>query len=272
MKHLAVLLAAAVICCLAFSVVPASADTLHAPEDMFAYSDYLVISPEYNSSSDIWELWIMSYRIGSANRTGTPDTGLDQCVSACRIPTNDPDEAAGRIGILLGQAYEVEDMLEMEDIRYYMFYEFGKKCYLASPGGEFTTLSPVTEIEIHETRTTQRIFMRSYGTNPGFMLLCQLWQYSSRYGQIPVSVTKIYGFDDARPQSLYSGSSDDYCSNQEQLQRWCDSLIPETNSITSWDPVPLHGSTDIKYRKGGVEMCVGPCTDGLFITVDSNIR
>ena len=87
MKHLAVLLAAAVICCLAFSIVPASADTLHAPEDMFAYSDYLVISPEYNSSADIWELWIMSYRIGSANRTGTPDTGLDQCVSACRIPT-----------------------------------------------------------------------------------------------------------------------------------------------------------------------------------------
>ena len=186
-------------------------------------------------------------------------------MSESLLSLRNPASAASTISTFLGQPYELEDMMEIAGIRYYMFYDTLKKCYLAAPGGDLTEIAPVSSLEISDTREAQTMLLQSKGSRPSFMLLCQLWLYASRFNQKPTAVTKIYGFDTEKRQSLYSDNVSDYCSDQERLQRYCDTLIPAVSSISSSDTNQAHSMTYIDYRKGGMELRLSPETDGLSI-------
>ncbi len=269
MKRLVSALLAVLFCCSFFAVSPACADISHAKENLYAQSDYLVFSPEYSSARGNWELWVLAYKAGTSNRSGAANDELDKCVSASRLSLKNPAAAANTISTLIGQSYWLEDMMDFDDVRYYSFAGYGKKCYLASPGGELTSFSPVDSIEIMETRKDVTIALESRGSDPAFMLLCQFWLYSGRFSQIPSSVTKTYGMDSEQTQKLYSSNVYDYCSNQDKLQRYCDSLIPAVSSVSTKDRDKPHFMTDIYYRKGSTELCVSPMTDGLYVRLRS---
>ena len=269
MKRFVVVLLAVLFCCSIPAAGPARADIPHAAENMYAQADYLVFSPEYSDTRGRWEIWVLAYRTGAGNHSGSADDELDQCVSASLLPRNNSGAAAGTISAYMGTSYELEDMMDMEGIRYYMYYDFWKPCYLASPGGGLTSLAKIDMLEIHETRENQRILIGAKSYSPSFALLCQFWLYAGRFNQMPSSVTKTYGMDPEQSQPAYSNNVSDYCSNQEQLQRYCDSLIPAVNYVSSSDAAKPHSSTNIYYRKGGTEFCVSPSTDGIVIYLDS---
>lgn len=261
MKRFVTILMAVFFCCVSLSVSVAQADTAHVPENLNAWCDYLVFSPEYSSSAGCWELWLLAYQKSGS----TPDSEKDKCVSASRLSMSAPSADADRIAALMGNSYETEDMMADEGIRYYMFYEFSKPCYLVSPGGSLTTAAPINGLEFQEERNDCTVYLSSEGSSPGFMLLCQFWLYSGRYGQIPSVVIKKYGFDSEESQALYSTNPSDYCSNQEKLQRYCDSLIPVVSYTDSSSNDTSHSGTDIYYRKGGTTLHITPYTDGLAV-------
>lgn len=265
-KRIISVLLAVFICCSVLAAVPAQADLSHVSENLGARCDYLVFSPEYSSSKGRWEMWLLAYRKSGSS----PNDEKDQCVSASLLSMKNSASDANKIAALMGNSYEVEDMMDYDGVRYLMFYEFGKPCYLASPGGTLTTIAPLDALEFQEGRYDCTIYLSSRASNPGFMLLCQLWLYSGRFSQIPSSVTKRFGFDTNRIQSLYSGNPSDYCSNQEKLQRYCDSLIPVVSSVGSGDTDMRHSGTDIYYKKGGSELLVSPYTDGLAVLLTTN--
>ena len=261
MKRFVVVLMAVFFCCSFLVAGPVKADVSHVSENLNARCDYLVFSPEYSSSKKCCEMWLLAYR-----RSGsTANCEKDKCVSASLLSLKSPRTAAGKVATLLEHSYELEDMMDSDDVRYYMFYEFRKPCYLASPGGSLTTVSPINTVEFQESSTDCILSFISNGSNPGFMLLCQLWLYSSRFSQIPVSVSKIYGINTEKKQSLYSNNASDYCSNQEKLQKYCDSLIPVVSSAGSGDT--RHSDTKIYYRKGGTVLLVSPWKEGLFVSL-----
>ena len=262
------------VCCFAvFEVRPARADTYHVSENLYAASDYIVISPEYSDSKGQWELWVLSYKTGKNNHSGQANYELDQCVSASLLSVNNPPAAAGTISALFGELYYLEDMMEFEGIRYYEFMDFHKKCYLASPGGELTTGAPIDMIEIQDAKESKSFLFESKGSNPGFMLLCQLWRFSGQFGQIPSEVTKTYGMDTPQKQTLYSTRASDYCSNQDKLQRYCDSLIPEVSYVSSGDTSRKLFSSDLYYgRKNVLELCLSPTMDGLMLIFTAGQR
>lgn len=260
MKRIALFLLLAVFCCSAFS---AGADTAHVAEDLYAQSDYIVLSPEYSESKGLWELWALAYR--RAPGSGEDNTEKDRCVSASLLSMSNPAAAAGTLSVLLAWQYELEDMMEFDGIRYYMFLDFSKKCYLASPGGSLTTTSPVSVIEIHDTKQKKTVYMQAPGSDPAFMTLCQLWLYAGWYNQKPSSITKTYGMDPETEQPLYSNDVKDYCSNQDKLQQYCETLIPAVSYVSSGDTDKPHFSTDIYYRRGDTQVCVSPGMDSLVV-------
>lgn len=261
MKRFVIVLLAVCFCCSVLSAGPARADVSHVSENLNAKCDYLVLSPEYSSSRGCWELWLLAYRKSGSS----PDDEKDTCVSASLLSFKNPASAANKIATLSGSSYEEEDMMEYDGVRYLMFYELRKPCYLSSPGGTLTTVAPVNDFEFQEGRNDCTVYISSQSSSPGFMLLCQLWLYAGRFRQIPSSVVKTFGFDNKMSQSLYSNSVNDYCSNQEKLQRYCDSLIPVVTTVNSWDTDNKHSATDICYRKGNSTLTVCPLKDGLAI-------
>lgn len=264
MKKLMIILAAVLFGCSVLAAGSASADRAHAAENLYVAADYLVFSPEYSDTKGIWEMWVLAYQTGSGNHTGLPNDELDRCVSASLLPRSNSGAAAGTISALIGASYELEDMMDMDGIRYYMYYNLGRPSYLATPGGELTPQARIDMLEIHETRDNQRILVGAKCSNPSFALLCQLWLYAGRFSQKPSSVTKTSDYLTELEQPLYSGSVSDYCSNQEKLQRYCDSLMPPSAGSS--------GSTYVYYRKGGTELNVSPSSDGIIICLDSSPR
>ncbi len=258
MKKLMIILTAVLFGCSVLAAGSASADRAHAAENLYAAADYLVFSPEYSDTKGIWEMWVLAYQTGSGNHTGQPNDELDRCVSASLLPRSNSGAAAGTISALIGASYELEDMMDMDGIRYYMYYNLGRPSYLATPGGELTPQARIDMLEIHETRDNQRILVGAKCSNPSFALLCQLWLYAGRFSQKPSSVTKTSDYLTELEQPLYSGSVSDYCSNQEKLQQYCDSLMPSGT-----------GSTYVYYRKGGTVLNVSPSSDGIIICLDS---
>ena len=265
MKRFVSVLLAFLFCCFFLAAPAALADVSHVKENLRASSDYLVFSPEYSTKRGTWELWVMAYRI----ECGCPDYEQDKCVSASLLSMKNLASSAGTLSALLGMNYTLEDMMDLEyvGVRYYMFndFEYAKPCYLANPGGEHTELSPIQSIELMETREDQTISLWSEGSNPSFMTLCQLWLYASRFNQIPSQVTKTFGMDPAKNQTLYSKKVSDYCSNQEKLQSYCNTLIPVVDSVSSSDKDKPHFGTDIYYKKGPVLFCVSPFKKGLSV-------
>ena len=273
MKRILAGLMTFVCCFIVLAVHPASADTHHVSENLYAPSDYLIFSPEYSDSKGQWELWVLAYKTGKSNYSGKANYELDQCVSASLLSVNNPPAAAGTISALFGEPYYLEDMMEEVGIRYYEFIDFHKKCYLASPGGELTTVAPIETIEIQDTRESKRFLFESKGSRPGFMLLCQLWRFSSQFGQIPSEVTKTFGMDTPQRQTLYSNRASDYCSNQDKLQKYCDSLIPEVSYVSSGDTSRKLFASDVYYgRKNVLELSVSPTMEGLNLIFTAGLR
>lgn len=248
------------------------ADTYHVKEDLYAVSDYIVISPEYNNNKGCWELWALAYKAGSQNHSGYANTEKDKCVSSSIIPVNDIMISLTKLSTLLSDSFYMEDLMEVSGQRYYKFEKYPKRCYMSAPGGDLTTVLPINKIEIYDNQYKQTIQFFSDTSNSSFALLCQLWLYSSIYNQIPSSVTKTYGFDTNKSQALYSNNVKDYCSNQNKLQKYCDSLIPSASSFSHITSDDTHIQTEIQYNKGSIKLCINPGRDNMIIYLQSSSR
>ncbi len=255
---------------LSVSLSSVIADTRHVKEDLYAISDYVVISPEYNNSKGCWEVWALAYKTGTHNYSGSANIEKDKCVSASIIPVGDPMSSLIILSTLLSDSYYMEDLMEISGQRYYEFAGFSKKCYMSAPGSELTTIMPINTIEIYDKKNKQIIQFISDTSNPSFALLCQLWLYSSNYDQIPSSVTKTYGFDTIKRQTPYSNNVRDYCSNQNKLQKYCDSLIPSTSSISHLTSDNTHVQTEIQYNRGPIKLYIYPGNTNIIIYLESN--
>ena len=267
MKRRMLVLLACMLCCSVLAARPAAADVRHGSENLNASCDYVIFSPEFSTARNTWEIWMLGYRSG--NRAGSFNYEKDQCVSASLLSLKNPAAASGKIEKLTGTWRYTEDMLSEAGIRYYMFSEFGKPCYLAAPGGENTEVSPLESIEFQETWDSTSLLIGARGSMPGYMLLCQLWRNAGDFRQIPAAVTKTYGMDNVQTQSLYSYAISDYYTNEEQLRRYCDSLIPEVDYVSSSDTQQKHFSTDLYYRTGIAEMDLSPSRSGLMLMLTS---
>ena len=271
MKRIALLLLAVLFSCSVLAANPAKADVPHVAENTSAQSDYVVFSPEYSDSKNIWEMWVLAYRTGSGNYTGAANTELDQCVSASLLSTTNSGAAAGTISALISEPFVFEDMMDIAGIRYYTYYELWKPCYLAAPGGQNTTLAKINDIEIHETREDQRILLIAECDDPAYALLCQLWLYASEFQQVPSTIKKHYGEDTEEFAALYSSFASDFYSDQQKLQKYCDGLIPETDYYSSNETVSRHNGTTVHYSGGyrKTDFYVSPSTDSIAVYIDS---